>query len=441
MRFLNAYPAELPNRTDINDRALNSNAPQVIDNNSAGVRLNQSLGGADSLAATYQFTSQSVDAFQLVAGQNPDTETKSHRARLTWLRAWSARTLLEFSAGFDRVGSLLIPEPDAVGPMVSISGLATLGPAGGIPIDRAENLFRYAAQARQTRGNHALSAGAQYTRRQFNGVMTDAHRGFFSFAPDFGTTAFENLRLGRPSQHLLSTGDPHRGYRNNEYLFYAGDTWRVKPALTISYSLRYEPTARPTEVNGLEQIAYGADRNNVGGHFGLAQRLPGEWGVLRASYGLEYGQIFPVTYQQVRLSPPNNYKIVLPAPDLADPLRDVNLNDLSSFIPTTYPLDPELATPYAHLYNFAWERELGTRLRVQLGYVGSRSHKLLLMWYQNRAQPVPGIPQTTATWNLRRPDPTVAEIRTILNGSRGFYDAARAWLGMNDWHGLSLYAS
>lgn len=441
LRFLNAYPRDLPNRTDINARALNTNAPQIIDNNSGGIRLNQQLGAANSLAATYQFTSQSVDAFQLVAGQNPDTETKSHRARLTWLHAWSARTLLEFSAGLDRVGSLLVPEPNAVGPMVSTSGLTTLGPAGGIPIDRAENVFRYAAQGRQTRGNHNLTAGAQFSRRQFNGIMTDSHRGFFSFAPDFGTTAFENLRLGRPSQHLLSTGDPYRGYRNNEYLFYAGDNWRARPSLTLSYSLRYEPTARPTEVHRLERIPFDADRNNVGGHFGLAQSLPGEWGVLRASYGLEFGQIFPVTYQQVRFSPPNNYKIVLPAPYLADPMRGVDLNDLSSFIPTTYPLDAALATPYAHLYNFAWERGLGSRLRMQLGYVGSRSHKLLLMWYQNRAQPVPGIPQTTATWNLRRPNPAVAEIRTIVNGSSGFYDAARASLRMNDWRGLSLDAS
>ncbi len=441
LRFLNAYPRELPNRTDINARALNTNAPQVIDNNSGGIRLNQQLGSANSLAATYQFTSQSVDAFQLVAGQNPDTETKSHRARLTWLHAWSARTLFEFSGGLDRVGSLLTPEPNSVGPMVSTSGLTTLGPAGGIPIDRAENVFRYAAQARQTRGNHNLTAGAQFSRRQFNGIMTDSHRGFFSFAPDFGVTAFENLRLGRPAQHLISTGDPYRGYRNNEYLFYAGDNWRATPSFTLSYSLRYEPTARPTEVHGLERIPYDADRNNFGGHFGLAQSLPREWGVLRASYGLEFGQIFPVTYQQVRFSPPNNYKIVLPAPYLADPMRGVDLNDLSSFIPTTYPLDAALATPYAHLYNFAWERGFGSRLRMQLGYVGSRSHKLLLMWYQNRAQPVPGIPQTTATWNLRRPNPTVAEIRTIVNGSSGYYDAARASLRMNDWHGLSLDTS
>ncbi|MCZ2154978.1 MAG: hypothetical protein LC114_13935 [Bryobacterales bacterium] len=441
LRFLNAYPRELPNRTDINARALNTNAPQIIDNNNAGIRLNQSLGAKDSLTATYQFTAQSVDAFQLVAGQNPDTDTKSHRARLTWLRTLSAATLLEFSAGLDRVGSLLVPEPNSVGPMISTSGITTLGPAGGIPIDRAENVFRYAAQVRHTVGNHALIAGAQFSRRQFNGIMTDTHRGFFSFANDFGTTAFNNLRLGRPSQHLIALGDPYRGYRNNEYLFYAGDQWRVRPSLTINYSLRYEPTARPTEVHHMERIPYDPDRNNVGGHFGVAKQLPGHWGIVRAGAGVEFGQIFPVTYQQIRFSPPNTYKIVLPAPYLADPMRGVDLSDLSSFIPTTYPMDPDLATPYSYLYNVAWERQLGAHLRMQLGYVGSRSHKLLLMWYQNRAHVVPGIEQTTATWNLRRPNPRFAEIRTVLNGSQGYYDAGRASLILNEWHGLSLDAS
>src|SRR6185369_5394804 len=69
-KFLNAYPKELPNRVDINPRALNTNAPQSIDNNQANIRIDQSLGDKDSLALQYQFTSQSVEAFQLVAGQN-----------------------------------------------------------------------------------------------------------------------------------------------------------------------------------------------------------------------------------------------------------------------------------------------------------------------------------------------------------------------------------
>jgi hypothetical protein len=43
----------------------------------------------------------------------------------------------------------------------------------------------------------------------------------------------------------------------------------------------------------------------------------------------------------------------------------------------------------------------------------------------NRADLVPGIPQTLATVNQRRPDPNHFIIQRISNGSRAYYDAAR----------------
>ena len=81
-QLLEAYPAELPNRTDIAPRALNTNAPQRVDTNSANLRLDRDLGDMGKLGMGYVFTSQSVDAFQFVRGQNPDTEIKNHRPRV-----------------------------------------------------------------------------------------------------------------------------------------------------------------------------------------------------------------------------------------------------------------------------------------------------------------------------------------------------------------------
>ena len=123
-RFLAAYPAALPNRTDINERMLNTNSPQNINTNNASGRLDQRMGPRDRLSLTYPFTSQEVDAFELIAGQNPDTTTRAHTARLTWNRSWSAATVTDFSAGFDRVHSLIVPEPNAVGPSVSFGARA-----------------------------------------------------------------------------------------------------------------------------------------------------------------------------------------------------------------------------------------------------------------------------------------------------------------------------
>jgi hypothetical protein len=441
-RFLGAYPAELPNRTDINPRALNTNSPQTIDNDNGDTRLEQRWGDRDRLGLRYLFTSQQVEAFQLVAGQNPNTDTRAHTARITWGREWSGSTVTELSAGFDRVGSLLVPEKNAVGLMISTSGLETLGPLAGIPIDRAMNLFRYAGQMRRVQGAHTWSAGFGVVRRQLNGSESDAHRGLFSFGNDFGRDSITNLRMGTPTQHIISLGNIHRGFRNWETRFFAGDRWQASPSLTVSFGLRYQPAGAPSEVNGLNLIPYDCDCNNLAPYLGLAWRLPRGWGVLRANYGLQYGEIFPVTYQQVRFTPPLSRKIVVTAPSLVDPLGALTQTGAAPEARTNlYLLDPELATPYAHQYNLSWEKRLAGDWNLQLGYVGSRSHKLLIMWYLNRAHRMEGVPLTTATINQRRPDPRYAEQRWVLNGSRGYFDAARVSLVVPRWKGLSLDAS
>jgi hypothetical protein len=435
VRWLAAYPTELPNRTDINDRALNTNSTQRIDNSSSGARLEFLPTVRDKLIWQYQFTSQLVDAFQLVAGQNPDTATRSHRGRWTWMRSWTAATAADLSAGFDRVGSVLQPEPNAVGPMVSTSGLTTLGPNGSIPIDRAHNMFRYAGSLRHNTGDHTLTAGFHILRRQFNGIETDTHRGFFSFNNDFGRDAITNLRLGTPTQHIVSVGDVHRGFRNWDMQYFAGTAWRVRPDVQINAALRWQPVTRPFEVKGRNQVPYSSDLNNLAPQFGIAWS-PRSWaGTLRAAYGLHYGEIFPVTFSQIRLSPPGSVKLVVTAPSLINPLSSVP--DARGNI---YALDPALRTPYSHQYNFSWEPAMRSPWKLQLGYVGSRQHKLLLMWYLNRAH-AGEFPQTTATINIRRPDPRYAEVRWVLNGSRGYFDAARATLLVPRWHGLSLDAS
>ena len=78
---------------------------------------------------------------------------------------------------------------------------------------------------------------------------------------------------------------------------------------------------------------------------------------------------------------------------------------------------------------------------LDLGYVGSRSHKLLSSWSYNRARVVPGIEQITDTIQERRPDPRWGEERRVLNGSRGFFDAARVNLAVRAWEGLSVEGS
>ncbi len=434
-KFLAAYPKELPNRTEINARALNTNAPQSIDNAQANLRIDQTFRGTDDVTLQYQFSNQKVLAFQLVAGQNPNTNNKTHVARIAWSRQWSANTVSNFVVSYDRLHSVLESDARAVGNFVLIQGLTVLGPEGSIPINRVQNQIKYGGQLRQLTGNHTSTYGFNITRRHINGIESDAHRGVFSFSNDFGRDAITNLRMGTATQYLVSiTSNLHRGFRYWDMLFFAGDNWRVNQRLAVNFGLRYQPVTKPIEVNNLNVIDYDSDLNNFAPNLGFAYQLPKSLGTLRGAAGVHFGEIFTPTFQQIRFSPPGNIKVTVPSPNIVNPLPKLEY-------PTLYALDKELATPYSYQYNLSWEpnteKILSKRVKLQLGYVGSRSHKLLVMWYLNRARLVTGIDQITKTVNLRRPNQTYSDIRVIVNGSRGYFDAARASVIISTWKGFS----
>jgi len=441
-KLIDGFPAELPNRTDMNERALNTNSTQRINDNSLGGRIDQKLGARDSLFLRYGYTAQNVVAFQLAAGQNPDTTTRAHNASATWLRNWSAATISTASASFDRAGSVLVPEPDSPGPSVTFANIfAKLGPSSSVPIDRALNRFRYGGAVRQNRGNHNWYAGGDLVRRQVNGSEVSSHRGNLHFRNDFGRTAIQNFLLGIPTRFSGATGDVHRGFRVWESALHVGAASRLRPDLTLSYGIRYELSTRPIEVNGINALPYPCDCNNFAPRFGFAYRLPSNGGTLRGNYGVHFGEIYTVTFQQVRYNPPHTRKFEVLAPDLLLPFQQLNVPVEPGVRSAVFDISPNLKTPYSHQYNLSWERPLGNRARLQLGYVGSRAHKLFILWYTNRAVPVPGIPLITSTVNERRPDVTKFDVRRIVNGSRAYFDAGRVSLITQRWHGFSVDAS
>ena len=438
--WINAYPKTLPNRTDIDPRALNTNSPQSINTDASNVRLDQDLGPNDKLFAQHTFTNQKVMAFELVAGQNPDTNTKSHNARLTWDHQFSARSLLDITEGFDRIHSLLVPEPNAVGPQVTIgTAYQSLGPGATIPIDRHINRFRHAVLYRHQFGNHLFSAGAEVDRLQNNGLEASSERGNYYFRNDFGRDAITNFRTGIASRYSVAAGDGHRGFRWFEQQYFAGDIWKVRPDFTINYGLRYTPVTGPHEVNHLTPVNFNCDCNTFAPQFGFAWQTPGA-GVIRAAYGLQFGDIYPQTLQQVRWDPPNFLKVEVQAPpSVLDPLQGIYLGPGARHLHFDVP--PNLESPYSHQYTFLWEPVTGRPWSIQLGYIGSRTHKLFMMWFANRAVPVPGIPQTTNTITERRPDPRYYELREARNASNAYFDAARVTFKAPNWHGFTGDAS
>lgn len=436
-RFLAAYPAVLPNRTDFDPRALNTNAPQRIDETDADARLDRDLGADSRLSASYELSRQRVDAFQLVAGQNPDNEIHSHRARLTWRRSLSALTELASGFTFQRVKSVLQPEPNAVGPRVRFGyQLEELGPDGMFPINRAQSSFRWGALLSQSRsaGRHQLTLGADLTRIRLNGVESNNQRGLFQFSSNFGRTAIENFRLGTPTLYVVTVGELARGFRQWSLNAFFGHRWRLAPRVLLYWGLRYNADTTPVEVRRLDRLPYGCDCNNFSPRLSLAFQLPAAW-VLRTGYTVSFSQIQPVTYQQVRNNTPLVHYIQVQNPDLLEPLRGVNWNAPDARTsPTVF--SPDLTSPYSHQYNLSLERRFASQCLLRLGYVGSRSFKLLHPYILNRADPIPGVPLTTATVDQRRPDPRYYEVNHIVNGGVAYLDAAQATLDLPLRRGL-----
>ncbi|MBE7543409.1 MAG: hypothetical protein M9913_08395 [Bryobacteraceae bacterium] len=441
-RILDAYPNVLPNRTDIDRRMLNTNAPQTINSDFLRSRLDQDLGGSRGrLIADYQLTLQQVQAFQLIRGQNPDTNTRAHRARLTWVKQTGASGVLEVTTGFDRVRSLLVLEPNNPGPHVFIGGGALTSIAGStmLPVDRAQNEFRNGVRYRRTAGRHEFRLGFDLMRRQLNGRDSDNHNDFgtWAFRNNFGLDAIEALRHGLATTFWQSFGLIHRGFRTWDLAGYAGDRWQVTPRLTLDYGLRWRASTAPTEVNGLTNLPYRSDWNNLGPTLGLAFRLPDRWGVFRAGAALQYGEIFPASYQQSRFNQPYNIKNIVNDPDLLNPLGSI----VGTPRGVLYDFAPELVSPYVGQYTAVWELTPARGWTVRAAYVGSRGVKLLTHWYFNRAHWAAGEIPNTGMINEVRPNSEFLDMRRLVNGSMSWYDAGRLTVTSSRWRGMNLELS
>ncbi len=424
-RWLEAYPPALPNRPDFDPRALNTNAPQRIDETDAELHLDRPLGARSRLVASHALSRQREAAFQLVAGQNPDTDIHAHRARLSW--RWSPSPAGEAALGFafDRTRSWLRSEPRAVGPRVRIGfQIEELGPDSMFPIDRAENTYRWAALfSRATGGRHTLTFGGDLARVQLNGVESNNQRGYFQFTNNFGRSAVENFLWGTPTTYEVTVGELARGFRNWRLNAFLGDRFAAGARLQIYFGLRYNAVTTPREVHHLNRLPYRADANNFSPRLGIAWRPGSEW-TLRAGYSVSFGEILPVTYQQIRNNLPQVRYLQVQNPDLRDPLAGVNLRDPAGRTSPTW-LASDLVAPYAHQYNLGLERRLLGGSLLRAAYIGSRSLKLLNSFIQNRAEPVAGIPLTTATVDQRRPDPRYYEIKRVVNAGMAYLDAGQ----------------
>ncbi|NWG13377.1 MAG: TonB-dependent receptor [Acidobacteria bacterium] len=453
LALLQGYPQEGPNLEDVAERQTNTNALRTIDNFDLTARLDY-LGARHRAAARYAISDYSEDPFELVAGQNPKTSLRPQSISLTHEFNRGSHGIVRSSFHFDRLRALLTttdwfrslraPLGLADVPDIDFGGdfgadLSPLGPKTEYPRNRNQNRFAFALGVIETRGPHRLQWGGTAARVQTNDLQSDNTRGRFVFDRNFGRSPIENFLLGTPTKFTITLGDLYHGFRHSEYALFLHDRWALRPDFTLSAGLRYEMTGAPSEVNGRIEFPFRSDANNFAPQFGFAWRSAPARLVVRGGYGISFGQVFPGTYQLARFNPPAVRTLTIPNPSLADPLRNVDLTAPSESRSERNLLSPDLVSPYTHQYNLTLAREF-SRTALEVSYVGARTLKMFFPYVSNRAEPVPGIPATTATINLRRPDPRYLRIQTVINSGIAYFDALHASSRIRVLRGLAIDA-
>ncbi len=444
--LLKAFPAEGPN---LRDGRLNSNAPRDIKSNDGLVRLDLKATENDAVAIRYTVSDYVEVPFQLVAGQNPQTNLRNQSLHTSLTKTFSPHTLGRFGVHYDRPRALLEPTerfsqllaPLGIStvPDVEISSEAAgIGPGQKFPRHRVQNRFQYYTDLTRTAGRHTWKAGWSTTRVQMNDLQSDNSRGTLTFSSTANRSSLQNFLLGLPTAYTIALGNFYRGFRNWEHFGFAEDQIRLSPSFNLTLGVRYELMTAPVEVNHLTDVGLPTDKNNFAPRIGWAWNPGRGKTTIRAAYGISYSTIFPVTYGMTRLNPPATQVLQFFNPSLLNLFGGAPAVQSRSSL---YKLSPDLVMPYSHHYTFGIERSMPGGLLMRIGYIGMRSFHILTLGEYNRARPVPGIPATTATINDRREDQRYFDINLVESNSISYFDAVQLSADKRLSRGLSFRAS
>jgi len=369
-------------------------------------------------------------------------------------------------------GKLGLPEIDFGGTFEN------LGASGfSIPRGRTSQSFQILDNFTWLKGRHTIKFGGEYRRATISSFNDNLERGIFSFSAatassfglcpgqptdpaacsDTGALTLANFYLGNtfPS---ADAGNTQRDTFNNGLSFFAQDDFRISPAFTLNYGMRWEYFGPLGEKHNLLSNlgvdgnlamvgtdglhgAYNRDLNNFGPRVGFAWNALAKT-VVRGAYGIYYDYI----PQDLLIANFTNSAGLATNPIGPEPVVSLNY-DSTAWDGTnaggpilSLPAGPfpnqgaslfvtprNLVTPYAQNWNLNVEQQLNPAVALQLGYIGSKGTKLVRLRDENQ-------PDVNGTRNNFPQYGPVDEFATI---SASVYHAFQATLRTRNWHGLS----
>ncbi|MGO4516312.1 carboxypeptidase regulatory-like domain-containing protein [Terriglobus sp. 2YAB30_2] len=331
----------------------------------------------------------------------------------------------------------------------------SISPIDNFSIVKGNHNLKFGFESRIIKIYNDQLGGTQYT---FNSVSN-----FVNNVPD--TTAF-NGDLSAPSPFSGISGNAQM--RQNYYIGYGQDEWKLRPTLTLAYGLRYEYFQPLHEVNDkyvffdmttatlyssgrvaafpkYNKSWFGSSTKNFGPRLGLTWAPAGLHNntVVRVGAGIFFGpgqtedQVQPEANDRVGRSFSNGAQ---PYPaNTANLLSSFDANNLSGFQPRAY-------APYYHLpervatYTFSIQQQLPGQMQMMIGYVGSQGRNLFLRSITNRITSVTTNASTGAGTAVREFGSRYGEIDYKTSGGTNHYHSLQSTLQRRFRQGLSLGA-
>ncbi|MFN7919508.1 MAG: TonB-dependent receptor [Bryobacteraceae bacterium] len=353
-----------------------------------------------------------------------------------------------------------------------------------------------------SKGAHTMVWGVNYVRKRFNNNTLFHSSGQFDF--DGHVTGFGNnsgfdradFMLGAFGFFTQNSGE-FEGRRGNQTGVYFGDTWRVRPGLTLNFGLRYEPYGLFRDVldrnqtfdmaankagirstvfkNALPGLFYHGDKrpNGYGGGdtFGdtvtdpdynnLAPRFGFAWDPfgngktsIRGGYAIFYDAPSLNAQNDANNVTPFSYSVEFTDGSFDKPFlgrEKLNIFPVSAAnhdvpFPTplfTIVLDKKFVTPYTQNFSLTMEREVASNTLVRVGYVGTKATHLKSEYDQNAPiyDPKLSLAQNRGNIDDRRP---VADFQTIsrwMHGLNSSYNSLQLALDRRYAKGFTVNAS
>ncbi len=485
LSLLNAFP--LPN-TGVN--GLQATPFNVLNTDQYVFRLDHNFNAKHKIFGRYTFdNSQTREAGGLFTGisvpgvATTDTNVPGKIFAATYTGIFSDKLVNEFTVNFsgneilstligrgkrsDYPGTELIRQATAINsafaennanaiPTINTNArVATLGSLQGFSIEYANLTFR--DNLTYTTGNHIFKFGAEITQELKNENTGGATQGGFVFAAaqTSGTTlnpsnatvgitnsgdALASFLLARASSYSEAQTDFRVHLRFGRREFYAQDTWKLRPNLTLDLGVRYQfyvppydrddrigsfdptlydraaaraacttnaCTAFPLSANQLNGIAIGgstsrfgrsivdADYNNFSPRVGVAWSPAYEGGlgkllfggpnksIIRAGYGLYFDQVLVGIFEQAAFATPAF------SPNFSNSSTGTGAgvvtfdNPTAGVAPGTFgnrnlvAIDPDYQTPESQVWSIGIQREIFKNAVIDLSYVGTKGDKLV----------------------------------------------------------------